>query len=77
MIRWEKGVKKRVWKKKRARNEALDLRVYATAALEALNPKFDKIRTNLARREAAAQKPAGKKVKTTRMKKRGGFVHRY
>lgn len=77
VTRWEKGVKKRVWKKKRARNEALDLRVYATAAMEALNPKFDKIRTNIARREAAAQKPAGRQVKSSKLKRKTNFVNRY
>jgi phage terminase large subunit GpA-like protein len=77
VTRWEKGVKKRVWKKKRARNEALDLRVYATAAMEALNPKFDKIRTNIARREAAAKKPAGRQVKSSKLKRKTGFVNRY
>lgn len=77
IIRYTKGVPRRVWKKKRKRNEALDLRVYATAALDVLNPKFDKIRTNLARREAAAAKPGGGKVKAEKLKRKRGFVKRY
>jgi phage terminase large subunit GpA-like protein len=77
VTRWEKGVKKRVWRKKRRRNEAVDLRVYAMAALEALDPGFDKIRTNLARREATAKKPTGKKITRQRLKKKRGFVNRY
>jgi hypothetical protein len=47
------------------------------AALEALDPRFDKIRTNLARREATAKKPTGKKVTRQRLKKKRGFVNRY
>jgi phage terminase large subunit GpA-like protein len=77
VTRWEKGVKKREWRKKRRRNEAVDLRVYAMAALEALDPRFDKIRTNLARREATAKKTTGKKVTRQRLKKKRGFVNRY
>lgn len=76
--RYQKGVKKRIWKKKRPRNEALDLRVYATAALEVLNPKFEKIRTNLKRRARAEQPDAGQpepKPKPKRRKKRRGFVN--
>ena len=38
---FEKGVVKLAWKKIRERNEALDCAVYATAALEMLNPNFD------------------------------------
>lgn len=37
----EKGTKKMAWKKIRERNEALDCAVYATAALELLNPNFE------------------------------------
>ena len=39
--KFEKGVVKMAWKKIRERNEALDCAVYATAALELLNPNFD------------------------------------
>lgn len=38
---FEKGVVKMAWKKIRERNEALDCAVYATAALELLNPNFE------------------------------------
>ncbi|MEM9302508.1 MAG: phage terminase large subunit family protein [Pseudomonadota bacterium] len=37
-IRYVRGFKRYVWKKVRARNEALDCRVYAYAALQILNP---------------------------------------
>ena len=39
--KFEKGVVKLAWKKIRERNEALDCTVYATAALELLNPNFE------------------------------------
>lgn len=39
--KFEKGVIKLAWKKIRERNEALDCAVYATAALELLNPNFE------------------------------------
>lgn len=39
--KFEKGAIKSSWKKIRERNEALDCFVYATAALEILNPNFD------------------------------------
>lgn len=40
--RYERGVPYQVWRKIRARNEPLDLRVYNTAALEILNPNLEK-----------------------------------
>lgn len=39
--KFEKGALKRSWKKIRERNEALDCFVYATAAIEILNPNFE------------------------------------
>ncbi len=76
VVKWTKGVPRRTWKKKRRRNEALDLRVYATAALQVLNPKFDKIRTNIQRKEATAGRKNGTKVKQEKIRRRskGGFV---
>ena len=41
--KFNKGFAKRVWTKIRARNEALDCRVYSYAALKILNPNFDRI----------------------------------
>lgn len=40
VTKFREGRLTRVWVKKRARNEALDMRVYATAALYILNPNF-------------------------------------
>jgi len=42
VTRYEQGVPYQVWKKVRARNEPLDLRVYNTAALEIINPDLEK-----------------------------------
>lgn len=39
--KFEKGAIKRKWNKIRERNEALDCMVYATAAMEAINPQFE------------------------------------
>jgi phage terminase large subunit GpA-like protein len=41
VTKYSKGVASFRWVKKRKRNEGLDLRNYATAALEILNPKFE------------------------------------
>ena len=41
--KYSKGFAKRVWTKIRARNEALDCRVYSYAALKILNPNFERI----------------------------------
>ncbi|MBG9548397.1 phage terminase large subunit family protein [Cytobacillus firmus] len=40
--RYENGIPYQVWKKIRARNEPLDLRVYNIAALEILNPNLER-----------------------------------
>ncbi len=44
--RFERGRKVREWKKLRARNEALDVRNYADAAFEILNPRLDWIKAD-------------------------------
>jgi phage terminase large subunit GpA-like protein len=43
MIRYHKGFPSRVWVKTRTRNEALDVRVYAIAALTILNVNMDSV----------------------------------
>lgn len=82
VYRYKRGVKTRIWKKKRARNEALDLRVYATAALEILNPQFDRIRTGLKRQAEKENKAEPEEKKTQpppkpikRRRRKGGFVN--
>lgn len=51
---YRSGVAFKRWKKRRDRNEALDLRVYAMAALERLKPNFEKWAEHL-RKQAADQ----------------------
>lgn len=47
ITKFSKGFPKRSWVKIRARNEALDCRVYSYAALKILNPNFEKIGSRL------------------------------
>lgn len=42
-VKYSRGLPHRVWVKTRARNEALDCRVYAMAALAILSPHYKKI----------------------------------
>ena len=51
------GVKTRVWVKKRARNEALDTRVYALAAFVNLNANLDQLAKSLKARSVDESKP--------------------
>ena len=44
------GLPERVWRKRRDRNEALDLRVYAMAALERIKPNFPLIASKIKRK---------------------------
>ena len=46
----------RYYKKIRERNEALDCAVYAMAALDVLNPAFEKLAENMAK-EVPGEKP--------------------
>ncbi len=67
---YKKGVKTRVWKKTRTRNEALDYTVYNLAALAILNPNYKKIQENM--------KPVKKEVakkQTVQKSKKGGWVN--
>lgn len=61
------GFQIKYYHKTRLRNEALDLRVYAIAAYEILQPQMDVLIANL-KPEPKAAKPKGKKQK-------GGFVN--
>ena len=61
---FEKCVVKMAWKKIRERNEALDCAVYATAALELLNPNFEFLADfyqngGALRQQTAPRKPRG------------------
>lgn len=82
------SVAQKVWMKRRPRNEALDMRVYAMAALEHLRPNFAKWERNLLKRAAelvpVAAEPepeptpetfVRRQVETRRPPKRGGWVN--
>jgi phage terminase large subunit GpA-like protein len=86
IVKWEEGKMHREWKKMRARNEALDKRVYSLAALEILRPNFDALAKNLPQREPAKEyalkpgEPEKPKVELpkpramVRPQRRAGFV---
>ena len=73
VTKFKKGFQTLEWIKIRARNEVLDLRVYALAGLKILNPNFEKIKTRLIKEsikkkiEALREKVTGKK--TSELKK--------
>ena len=50
-------MKSRVWQKTRARNEALDVRVYALAAFLNLNANLDQLAKSLKARSVDESKP--------------------
>nr|DAT89587.1 MAG TPA: terminase large subunit [Caudoviricetes sp.] len=51
VTKYNKGFAKRTWVKIRARNEALDCRVYSYAALKIKNPNFDKLTERMTNNE--------------------------
>ena len=58
VTRFSKGYRKREWKKIRARNEALDCRVYALAAYALLNANINQIANRIDRKiETVEPKP--------------------
>ena len=58
VTRFSKGFRKREWKKIRARNEALDCRVYALAAYALLNANINQIANRIDRKiETVEPKP--------------------
>jgi len=74
VTRYKKGFPYRVWEKIRARNEALDCRVYAYAVMKLLNPDWEALRRRVMPR------PESKDEEGKRKKKRrhgGGFVRRW
>ncbi len=70
---YKNGKHVRIWKKTRARNEALDITVYGLAALSILNPNYKKIKENfnLMKKEKQEQKIQ----KTKSSIKKGGWVN--
>lgn len=55
--RFYKGFPRKVWVKTRARNEALDCRVYAFAALKILNPVWSAIEKRITSTPAVTPEP--------------------
>lgn len=79
VTRFSKGYRKREWKKVRARNEALDCRVYALAAYALLNARINTIADRLERpQQAETEQPkqdASVIMRARRQRpRRGGFV---
>ncbi len=75
VTRYFKGRPRTEWAKVRTRNEALDCRVYATAALAILNLNLEAVysqaqnQVSSDRQDRSARRPA--------MPMRSGFVHGY
>ena len=85
---YRKGFPHREWRKRRARNEALDLSVYNLAALYILNPNFKALMSKLEEQmappvSAPAQSPIQQQVTTHQTKvrkprkRRGGYVSKW
>jgi phage terminase large subunit GpA-like protein len=77
VTKYSKGFPHRVWVKIRPRNEVLDCRVGAMAALAILNPNFDKIAESYekyAREKPAQEDDANKKNKTI-VPKRNNWIN--
>lgn len=76
-----RGRQVRVWVKKRARNEALDCRVYALGALYILNPNLELIAERMAKRAEQTEKKDEEVEQKTEKKKPprrpGGFVRNW
>jgi phage terminase large subunit GpA-like protein len=75
VTKYFKGRPRREWVKVRQRNEALDCRVYATAALAVLNLNMEAVYKQAQNRVISDETQRPSRVK--RMPKRSGFVHGY
>lgn len=75
VTKYFKGRPKREWVKVRQRNEALDCRVYATAALAVLSVNMDAVYKQAQNRVLSDETQRPSRAK--RMPKRSGFVHGY
>jgi len=74
VVRYFKGRQRREWVKIRTRNEALDCRVYATAALALLNINMEAIAKKA---QNSVQSAQPKHVRRPTMPRRNSFVHGY
>lgn len=73
----ERGKTIRRWVQERERNEALDCRVYAQAALAILQPAWEKIAENLSARAATAKEAPGGGQPPKAAPKPVGFARRF
>lgn len=82
VTKFQRGRQSRVWVKSRARNEALDCRIYALGALYILNPSMKVIAERLEEQaehqlaDPPEKKPAARPVTQLR-RRRGGFVRNW
>lgn len=74
VVRYFKGRPRREWVKIRARNEALDCRVYATAAFALLNINMEAIAKKA---QNSVQSAQAKQVRRPSVPRRNSFVHGY
>ena len=74
VVKYFKGRPRREWVKIRQRNEALDCRVYATAALAVLNINMDAV-AKQARNKVQSDKP--QQFRRPALPRRNSFVHGY
>jgi phage terminase large subunit GpA-like protein len=86
MTKHVKGIPTRVWKKIRARNEALDCAVYAFAAYASLNANLERIASRAEAQVKQAQTPTpepegvrkpGVKLPVHFAPRRGGWIKRW
>ena len=80
MLRVKNGQKQRVWQKTRARNEALNVRVYALSAFVNLNANLDQLAKSLKAKsidERQTQTPQADTFQAikNRQPRRQGFVN--
>jgi phage terminase large subunit GpA-like protein len=75
VTRYFKGRPRTEWAKIRTRNEALDCRVYATAALAILNLNLEAVYTQAQNRVSSGDQPSAPRKPKVPM--RSGFVHGY
>lgn len=74
VTKYRHGRPYREWVKIRPRNEALDCRVYALAALKILNPQLEFIKRRREQEKPQNETPHQKPVKTYKLQKRTNFV---
>jgi len=70
IVQYQKGVSSFKWVQKYKRNEGLDLRNYATAALEILNPNFEQLLTFREKNNKSISQITQSKVNTAKKKKK-------